>query len=94
MVDEIVTVFCICDDYLKSIEYRDDKQSMMSTSEILTTAIVAAKFFGGNYAKSRWFLGEHNYVRHMLSESRFIRRLNQIDHEVFRGLFSIMTRTF
>lgn len=94
MVNEIVTVFCICDDYLKSIDYKDDKQATMSTSEILTTAIVAAKFFGGNYAKSRWLLGGHNYVRHMLSESRFIRRLNQIDPQIFRGLFSVMTNTF
>jgi Transposase DDE domain len=94
MVREIITIFCICDDYLKSIDYKDDKQSAMSTSEILTTAIIAAKFFGGNYTKSRWLLSDHNYVRHMLSESRFVRRLKQIDHEVFRGLFSMMARTF
>lgn len=94
MVDTIITVFCICDDYLKSIGYEDDTQASMSTSEILTTAITAAKFFGGNYNKSRWFLGGHNYVRHMLSESRFIRRLNQIDREVFQGLFAVMAKAF
>jgi len=94
MVDAIITVFCICDDYLKSIDYKDDKQAAMSTSEILTTAIIAAKFFGGSYAKSRWFLGSHNYVNHMLSESRFVRRLNQIDSEVLRGLFATMASTF
>jgi hypothetical protein len=94
MVEAIITIFCICDDYLKSIDYKDDKQATMLTSEVLTTALVAAKFFGGNYTKSRWFLGGHNYVRHMLSESRFIRRLNQIDKEIFQGIFSVMANTF
>lgn len=48
----MVTVFFICDDYLTSIDYKDDKQATMSTSGILTTAIVVEKFFGENYAKS------------------------------------------
>jgi hypothetical protein len=43
----------------------------MSTSEALTTAIVAVKFFGGNYEKSRNFLFEHGYISKMLSKSRF-----------------------
>jgi hypothetical protein len=94
MVNEIVTVFCICDDYLKSIEYKDNKQACMSTSEILTTALVAVKFFGGNYDKSRSFLSEHNYIPHMLSKSRFIRRLHQIKREILQGLFSLMAATF
>lgn len=94
MVREIITVFCICDDYLKSISYEDDKQARMSTSEILTTALIAAKFFGGNYNKSRWFLSEHNYMKYMLSESRFIRRLNQINREIFQGLFAVLASTF
>jgi Transposase DDE domain len=94
MVREIITIFCICDDFLKTINHKDDKQARMSTSEILTTAIVAAKFFSGNYNKSRCFLSEHSYITSMLSESRFIRRLNQIDRGVFQSLFSIMARTF
>jgi hypothetical protein len=94
MVEEIITIFCICDDYLKAIEHKDDKQSLMSTSEILTTAVVAAKFFGGNYQKSREFLSEHNYVDYMLSKSRFIRRLYQVDNEILRGIFTVMATMF
>jgi DDE family transposase len=94
MVNAIVTVFCICDDYLKTIGYEDDKQATMSTAEILTTAIIGTMFFGGNYAKSRWFIGSHKYVRNMLGESRFIRRLNQIEPKVFQGLFAIMAQSF
>jgi hypothetical protein len=94
MVEEIITVFCICDDYLKTMQYKDNHQAQMSTSEVLTTAIVAARFFGGNYQKSRMFLSEHNYIKRMLSESRFIRRLNALDKDILYKLFTIMTKAF
>ena len=78
MVEEIITIFCLCDDYLKTISYKDNRQAQMKTSEVLTTAILAAKFFGGNYQKSRMFLSSHHYIKNVLSKSRFIRRLNSL----------------
>lgn len=94
MVREIITIFCICDDYLKSIGEKDHHQAQMTTSEILTTAIVASKYFGGNYTKSRVFMKEHCYVRKMLSKSRFTRKLNSIDGRIFRGIFAVMAEIF
>ena len=94
MVEEIITIFCICDDYLKANNYKDHPQAQMSTSEILTTAIVATKFFGGNYKKSRVFLSEYNYVKKMLSESRFIRRFNALDKDFLLNIFNIMAQIF
>jgi hypothetical protein len=94
MVEEIITIFCICDDLLKEIGYLDDKQARISTSEVLTIALVATKFFGGNYQKSRMFLEGHYYIKNMLSKSRFIRRLNSIDPEVLNLLFCIMAKGF
>lgn len=94
MVGEIITIFCLCDDYLKAIGQKDNHQARISTSEILTTAIVATKYFGGNYQKSRMFLDEHGYIPNMLSESRFVRRINAIDSNVFKELFLIMAKAF
>lgn len=94
MVIEIITIFLFCDEYLKAIGYKDNHQVIMSTSEVLTTAIVAAKFFGGNYEKSRHFLEEHYYIKNMLSKSRFIRRLNRIDNNIFNALLQIMAKAF
>ena len=34
---------------LKAIEHKDDSKACISTSEVITIAIVTAKFFGGNY---------------------------------------------
>ena len=94
MVNEIITIYCICDDYLKIIGHKDDKQAQMTTSEILTTAIVAARFFGGNYEQSRKFLSGHNYIKRMLSKSRFSRRLNTVDKDVFKNIFLIFAQGF
>ena len=94
MVNEIITVYCICDDYLQTIGHKDHHQARMSTSEVLTTAIIAARFFGGNYEKSRIFLLEHNYIPNMLSKSRFSRRLDSIDQSVFKGIFLILAKGF
>ena len=55
-------IFCVCDDLLITIKHQDDPQSQMSTSEIMTTAIVAASYFSGNHEKSRKFLKDHGYV--------------------------------
>lgn len=94
MVEEIITIFCLCDDYLKTNNFKDHYQAQMSTSELLTTAIVAAKFFGGNYQKSRMFLSSHYYIKRMLSESRFVRRLNALDKDILYNIFAIMAKIF
>lgn len=94
METEIITIFCICDDLLKQMNYFDDVQVKMSTSEVMTTALVAAKFFGGNYEKSRVFMQEHHYISNMLSKSQFNRRLLAIDQSIWNLLFSILSRIF
>jgi hypothetical protein len=49
----------LCEEFLKAIGHRDDRQVRLSTAEVMcTTALVAAAFFGGNIEKSRSFLDE------------------------------------
>jgi hypothetical protein len=54
----IVLIYCLCDDLLKWQHHRDDPQCVLSDAEIMTIAIVAARYFGGNQALSREFLVE------------------------------------
>lgn len=42
---EIITIYVICDDYLKGMQYPDDAQADMTTAKVMTTAVVAARFF-------------------------------------------------
>ena len=78
MDTQIVAVFCLVDDMLKAIHHYEDPQCEMSDAEVMTTAIIAGLYFGGNYTRARSLLASQNYVPRMLSKSRFSRRLHRI----------------
>ena len=48
----IIGIFCIVDDVLKNLGLKDDVRAEASNSEILTIAILAFLFFGGNFKKA------------------------------------------
>jgi hypothetical protein len=51
----------------------------MSDAEGMTTAIVAALYFGGNLEGARGLLAQPTYIPRMLSKSRFNRRLHALE---------------
>jgi hypothetical protein len=85
----IVAVYAICDDVLKGLHHYEDPQVEMTDAEIMTTGIVAALFFGGNYKNACEMLYEQGYMPRMLSKSRFSRRLHRIK-SVFLPMFAIL----
>jgi hypothetical protein len=89
MDTQIVAVFCLVDDILKAMRHREDEQCQMSDAEVMTTAIIAALYFGGNYAQARRLLASQGYVPRMLGKSRFSRRLHRIK-PFFLTLFSVL----
>lgn len=93
MVNEIITVFCFVDEFLKANGERTDKQAHMSQAEIMTAALIAIKYFGTNYAKALEFLQEHHYCNKVLSKSRFSRRLNKISPSLWKALLHIFRRS-
>ena len=66
MASQIVAIYSICDDILKSLKHCEDKQRPMSNAEMMTTSIMAALFFSGSMEKSRLFLQELCYVPKLL----------------------------
>ena len=89
MDTQIVAVFCLVDDILKAMRHREDEQCQMSDAEVMTTAIIAVLYFGGNYALARRLLASQGYVPRMLSRSRFSRRLHRIK-PFFLTLFNVL----
>jgi hypothetical protein len=59
---------------LKGLHHYEDPQSQMTDGEVMTTAIIAALYFVGNFEKAREMLAEQGHIPHMLSKSRFNRR--------------------
>ena len=62
---EITAFYCLCDDFLISEGWRDDRQCAMSTAEVMTAALTAAAFFSGSHEKSCKFLEGHGYLPDM-----------------------------
>lgn len=88
----IVTIYCLCDDFLKACGQTDPPQTKMSTAEVMTTALVAAALFGGNQERSRCFLKEHGYIKGMLCKSNLNRRLHHVPETLWQALMHLLAQ--
>lgn len=93
MDDKIIAIFCLCDDLLKAMHHQEDRQCQMNDAEIMTTAFIAALFFRGNHESARALLKHHGYIPHMVSKSRWSRRLHRIK-EIFIVFFNLLAQTW
>jgi len=89
MDENIIAVFCLCDDMLKALHHSDDPQCIMSDAEVMTTAIAAALYFRGNFEQARAMLQGSGYIPKMLGKSRFNRRLHRLS-ELLQTLFDLL----
>jgi hypothetical protein len=89
MDEKIIAVYCLCDDVLKALHHHEDPQRQMTDAEIMTTALVAAFFLRGNHESARLRCQERGFIQHMLSKSRYNRRLHPIK-EMFIVLFNML----
>ena len=92
MQQQITTIYCLCDDFLKACGQADDPQAKMTTAQVMTVALVAAALLGGNHDLSRLFLKQHGYLPQMLSKSRLNRRLHAIPEALWQGLFHLLAQ--
>jgi hypothetical protein len=90
---QIVAGFCLCDDVLQALRHRNDRPCQMTDAEVITTALVAALYFRGHFKTTRHFLQEQGYMPHMLSKSRFKRRLHRLSDLVL-VLFQALGETW
>ena len=79
MEDQLIITYCLCADLLKANGHHDKADTKMNDAEVLTTALCAAMYFRGNYETARMFLSDQHYIPHMLSKSRFNRRLARLE---------------
>lgn len=75
----IVTTFVVIDDLLTVLGHSDDIRSQVSGSEVLTVAVVAAKYFQNHHERALCVLQRLGDIR-PLSVSRFNRRLHALGH--------------
>jgi len=93
METEIIVLYVICAEFLPYMNHPDHPESEMSDAEVLTVALVAMLYCGGNYAQARRWLGVPRYIPRMLSKSQFSRRLNRLQ-PLLMALFRLLAEQF
>lgn len=91
---EIIAIYCWVELILNQLKIRDDCRAEMNNAEVLTTAMVAVRFFSGNFQNACNFMSEHGYVLKMLSKSRFNRRLHKLGPELIGDVQKIIGEIF
>ncbi|VCU52924.1 hypothetical protein TTHN1_00680 [Thermus thermophilus] len=78
MLSRIIAAFCIIDDALQALGYKDDPQAKTPASAILTLAILAAMELGGKHNKALALAKDLRLFTYVPSPSRFNRRLHAL----------------
>jgi hypothetical protein len=73
----IVTVYVMLDDLLEAMKHQDDSRARMSAAEILTIAVISAKYFQNHHERALGVLAQTGYIG-TFSMSRFNRRLHAL----------------
>ncbi len=87
----VITTYCLADDWLQARHHQESSQRKVRDAEIMTAAIVAARFFGGNFETAQDLLKGPSYFGSRLSRSRFNRRLHALD-SVLESFFEWLGR--
>jgi len=74
----IITAFVVIDTLMERLGHRSDVRAQVPDSEILTIAVVAAKYFGNHHERAVQIMHGCGYLSGRISVSRFNRRLHQL----------------
>ena len=87
---DIIAIYCLCEEYLKSLGMNKKSwpNEKMSNAEVMTTLIVATRFFYGNIERARVMLKSYGHIPSMLSKSQLNRRIHNLSDEIWEGIIS------
>jgi len=92
MEHKMITLYCLIDEFVKSIGYKDHKLAEISSSEVLFMGYLAVSDFNGNYKKAHYYAMNMSLVT-QIEYSRFTRRLNQLEESI-EALFNAFSQMF
>lgn len=81
MKEQTIAIYCFIDDFFHTIGRKDDVHCKISDAEILTTALMAARYFYDNLHSACANMQEHHGVR-MIDKSGFTRRLHGLQQQL------------
>ena len=77
LYDNTLAIYVLVDDILQTINHKESAGRQVNDALVLTTALIAAWYFGGNWETARSYMQSHHCPQ-MLSKSRFNRRLHAL----------------
>jgi hypothetical protein len=86
MKDKTCAIYVFLDDIMIACGHKEPINRNTSDAEIITTALIAAKYFHGHIDNAISFVKESGLMPRMLSKSRFNRRIHAI-YELIIDLF-------
>ena len=89
----IVTIYVVIDDGLKYLNQTDHRLAQVNQAEVLTVAVVAAKYFQNNHERALYVMQGIGYLSGTLSVSRFNRRLHALS-ECLMALLDLLGDLF
>ena len=88
MNEQAIAIYCFIDDFFKTIGRKTDAHCKMSDAEILTTALMSARYFYGNLYSAMDYMKQHQGVN-MIDKSGFIRRLHGLRQAMLALFYSL-----
>ena len=81
MQEQTIAIYCFIDDFFKAVGRKDDTHCKLTDAEILTTALIGARYFHGNLHTACEYMQEQHKVK-MIDKSGFIRRLHKLQDQL------------
>ena len=88
MTDYTIAIYCFLDDYLHICHSKEDGRRKVSDAEILTTVLLAARYFHGNFVTARKYMREHHGMA-QLHKSNFNRHLHRLTETISAIFFAL-----
>jgi len=74
----IIAAFVVIDTLMERLDHRSDVRAQVPDAEIVTIAVVAAKYFGNHHERAVQVMHGCGYLSGQISVSRFNRRLHRL----------------
>jgi IS5 family transposase len=87
MNEQVVAIFCICDEIVKSHGFLENSNYKMTIAEVMTFAIISGLYYHADYRITRLVVSQLQYFPKILSHSQLVRRIHAIPEQMWWMIF-------
>lgn len=88
MTDYTIAIYCFFDDYLKICRPKEDSRRKVNDAGIITTAILASRYFHGNLVSAVSYMRQHHGLK-KLDKANFNRHMHHLADTIAAVFFAL-----